>query len=228
MRLANENDISQANLSRWFKGQKGGYVKEEKIERMAQYLGVDYKTGKFLPGVHRWKVITYKGIPLVPTLIIPTLSSLSPGGGDLVLIGTTIPRDLLAEQEMAFDVVINGGKHLAYIVAIPYDRSFRLIIDIASPMAFSHIREELKKTNNSWKFKKNKEGQFVNVTFEADEKEIINHFENNSLSVEELDRILVIEESQWTWDRLVAVLKGQGKFPEEVAQELGLVERENR
>lgn len=225
--LAAKNDIPQSNLSKWFNGKKGGYVKEEKIDRMAKSLGVDYKTDKFLPGIHRWKVLTYEGIPLVFTL-----SSLSPGGGDLVLVRITINPyevdDVSSEEDMsletAFDIVINGGAHLAYIVAIPYDRSFRLIIDIASPMAFSRIKEELKKTNSSWKFKKNKEGQITSLTFEADEKEIINRFGNKSLSVEELDRILVVEESQWTWDRLVASLKAQGKVPAEVARREGLLE----
>ena len=99
-----------------------------------------------------------------------------------------------------------------------------IVIDIASPMAFSRIKEELKKTNSSWKFKKNKEGLLTSLTFEADEKEIINRFENNSLSVEELDRILVVEESQWTWERLVSALKAQGKFPEEVARREELLE----
>ena len=99
-----------------------------------------------------------------------------------------------------------------------------IVIDIASPMAFSRIKEELKQTNSSWKFKKNKEGQITSLTFEADEKEIINRFGNKSLSVEELDRILVVEESQWTWDRLVASLKAQGKVPAEVARREGLLE----
>ena len=227
--LAAKNDIPQSNLSKWFNGKKGGYVKEEKIDRMAKSLEVDYKTGKFLPGIHRWKVLTYEGIPLVFTL-----SSLSPGGGDLVLVRITINPyevDDISSKDIVCrhvpDIVINGearGAHLAYIVAIPYDRSFRLIIDIASPMAFSRIKEELKQTNSSWKFKKNKEGEITCLTFEADEKEIINRFGNKSLSVEELDRILVVEESQWTWDRLVASLKAQGKVPEEVARKEGLLE----
>jgi transcriptional regulator with XRE-family HTH domain len=229
MKLANENDISQANLSRWFKGEKGGYVKEEKIERMAKYLGINYKTGEILPGIHRWSAAdSEEGVPFV---II--LNLLSPAGGDLVLVRITdVPLEVSFVTEDKTSLggpieVLSGRVEQEYIVVIPYDRSFRLIFEgwernFQPPGIDYFIEEELEKSKSSWKFKRNKDGRLPSLTFEADEKGIFDRLENEALSIEELDTILGVEESQWTWERLVSALKAQGKVPEEVAKKLGL------
>lgn len=48
-------------------------------------------------------------------------------------------------------------------------------------------------------------------------------------TVEALDNFLGLSnEDVWTWERLISVLKNQGRIPREVAQELGLVERETK
>lgn len=84
MKLANENEISQANLSRWFKNQKGGYVKEEKIERMATYLGVNYISGKLFPGVHKWSLPSPTREHI--SRCEKTVQTLMPGGGTIFQI----------------------------------------------------------------------------------------------------------------------------------------------
>jgi len=222
--LAAKNDIPQSNLSKWFNEKKGGYVREEKIDRMAKSLGVDYKTGKFLPGIHWWRVLTSKeGVPFVTIL-----NSLSPAGGELVFVRIeTDYEDTSVAAEGAPEwggdpYYVTGGVYVEYIVVIPYDRSFRLIVDIGEPSAFYCIENELKKTKSSWKFKKNKEGRLPSLTFEIDAKRIIDRFENKSLSVADLDTILGKEDSPWTWERLVFALKAQGQIPGEVAKRLGL------
>ena len=147
--LAAKNDIPQSNLSKWFNGKKGGYVKEEKIDRMAKSLGVDYKACKLLPGIHRWIISDYKEeVPLVFTL-----NSLSPGGGELILIrvnlypskgnkGNFEGNSMAAEEEPGWRryAVLPDSKE--YIVIIPYDHSFRIIVDMFAP--YFRIEKELK------------------------------------------------------------------------------------
>ena len=78
-----------------------------------------------------------------------------------------------------------------------------IVIDIASPMAFSRIKEELKQTNSSWKFKKNKEGEITCLTFEADEKEIINRFQRSNQAIPSPLRFLNDQDS-------IQFLNGEG------------------
>lgn len=189
MRLANENDISQANLSRWFKGQKGGYVKEEKIERMAKYLGLDYKTGKLLPEIHRWREGFNQG-----KLFIETLNLISPEGGIIVPISGLVANEAW--------------------VAVPHDRFFRIILSI-SHLLTALFDPEPFDMKSTWKF------QDV-IHLENDQRGIVDRLKGESLTIPDLDAIIRINNSIWTWDRLVSSLKEQGKTPEEVAKKLGL------
>lgn len=193
MKLADENEISQANLSRWFKNQKGGYVREEKIERMASYLGVDYKTGRLLPGLHRWRGGWRQG-----ELFIETLNLISPEGGMVVPI---------------------SGAYEVW-VAVPHDHSFRIILSISQLISGLFDNDPFN-IESPWK-------RQDLVYLKNDQRGIVDRLKGESLTIPDLDAIIGINDSSWTWERLVAVLKDQGKVPEEVAQELGLTERENK
>lgn len=212
--LAKENDIPQSNLSKWFHGKKGGYVKEEKIERVAKYLGLDYKTGKLLPEIHHWYIYWIDS-----KIFIEPLNSVSPAGGELIFVRFCLNQEHFYETEGKVYGV--GGEYRFYLVAIPHDYSCRILIEIGFDPPddfFLSIDSELKKTN--WKKGKPKK-------FEADERKIIDRLKK-TLSIPEFDTIIGINTSEWTWDRLVSSLKEQGKTPGEVAQELGLLERENK
>jgi len=212
--LAEKNDIPQSNLSKWFNEKKGGYVREEKIERMAKYLGLDYKTDKLLPGIHRWYLYSKDS-----KIFIEPLNSILPAGGEILPIRFCLnPENLYETEGKVYSV---GGEYRFYFVAVPHDRSCRILIEFGFDMTddFIHLVDsELKKTN--WKIGKPKK-------FEADEKKIIDRLEK-TISIPELDTILGSNYSDWTWERLVSVLKDQGKVPVEVALELGLVDHENK
>lgn len=208
--LAKGNDISQSNLSKWFNEKKGGYVSEEKIIRMLKSLGVDYKTGKFLQEIHRWYIYSKD-----PKIFIEPLNSVLSAGGELIPVRFCLNKEIsyLTEGEV-YDI---GGEYRFYFVAVPHDRSCRILIEIGFDPTddfFLSIDSELRKTN--WKIGKS-------IKFEADEKGITDRLEK-TISIPELDTILGANASEWTWDRLVAVLKAQGKVPEEVARREGLLE----
>lgn len=51
----------------------------------------------------------------------------------------------------------------------------------------------------------------------------------DDFTVAALDNFLGLSnEDAWSWERLVSVLKNRGRIPQDVAEELGLVERENK
>lgn len=212
--LARENDIPQSNLSKWFHEKKGGYVKKEKIEKMAKYLGVDFKNSKLLPGIHRW-YFYYKD----PKIFIEPLNSVLPAGGEILPIRFCLnPASLYETEGKVYSV---AGEYRFYFVAVPHDHSCRILIEFDFDLTDDFmllVTAELRNTN--WKIGKPKK-------FEADEKKIIDRLEKIT-SIPEFDTILGSNYSSWTWERLISVLKEHGKVPAEVAEELGLVERENK
>lgn len=217
MKLANENEISQANLSRWFKNQKGGYVKEEKIERMATYLGVNYKSGKLFPGIHRWNGVEWG----TSEIFVKTISALSPGGGEFYVIKEVLNTYFTQDTEEFVEKDAEFVKSHDFLVSVPFDQSFRIISDngLEGNGSVDGVQLALKEIKSQWKLKKDKNGSLMELEFEPG---IYARLNNEALTASELDMILGIEESLWTWERLVSTLKEKGVLPEEAARKLGI------
>lgn len=217
MKLANETGISQANLSRWFKNQKGGYVKEEKIERMATYLGVNYKSGKLFPGIHRWNGVESG----TSENFIKSINALSPRGGEFYVIKEVLNTYVTQDIEEFVEEDAEFVKSHDFLVSVPFDRSFRIISDtwLEGNGSVEGIQTVLKEFKSQWNLKKDEKGNLLELEFEPG---IYNRLNDETLTVSELDMILGIEESLWTWERLVSTLKEKGVLPEEVARKLGI------
>lgn len=213
--LSKKTGINRGNLSLWLKDAKSGYLSEEKVQILSEELGYDYREGKLLPGIHRWGESWREGI-----LLVETLNSLSPSGGMIVPVIIYIdPPDFftVGNKDVSADNYNYAGHYQNYLIVISNDRSFRIIFDIGQDL----FDADFIKTFFPG-FEKTK------IEFEYNQRRIIDRLENDFLSIPELDKIIGINASEWTWERLVSVLKDQGKVPEEVAQELGLTERENK
>lgn len=220
--LSKKTGINRGNLSLWLKDIKGGYLSKEKVHTLSQALGYDYQDGKLLKGIHRWPASWKDG-----KLLVETLNSLSPSGGMLIPVIICIdPPDFFTveNEDGSTDNYGGNGHYQIHLIAIPNDLSFRVILGTSQNVFSRDFLEtffpELEKTKSSWKTHL--------VEFEYDRRRIIDRLDNDSISIPELDKIIGINDLEWTWERLVSVLKEQGKVPVEVAFELGLVERENK
>ena len=211
LKLANETGINQANLSRWFKGDKSGYVSAEKLGKVAKYLGLDYRTGKLFPKVHRWSFLPEDSITA-----LYTLNSLAPQGGEILFFSVALdpPRPEYT-GDLEEEVICRSFAYDHFSVALPNDDSFRVLLNVNEDFYYL-IESELEKIKSPWKISNEKM-----KLFEFSENNIFDRLENESLSIPEFDQILGIKEAEWTWERLVSVMKAKGKVPSEWARELG-------
>ena len=238
--LSKKTGINRGNLSLWLKDAKNGYLSKEKIHILSQALGYDEQNGKLLAGIHRWFV----DISVERFTLSEVLNSISPTGGKIIPAKICI----YPSHSLGKDFVVGVFKY--YWVIIPNDRSIRIIIflgEYTEDHDFSEFYNpiiEYEYVLNSWKSSEDLLFDFSQVKVTG----ISEKLESESLSVSELDKILfdspsykkellplgnlrLTEEEKtygWTWDRLVSALKAQGKVPEEVAEELGLVDRETK
>ncbi len=108
-----------------------------------------------------------------------------------------------------------------FLVSVPFDQSFRIISDncLEGNSSVDGVQLALKEIKNQWKLKNDENGNLLELEFEPG---IYTRLNDESLTISELDLILGIEESLWTWDRLVSTLKEKGVLPEEVAKKLGI------
>ena len=234
MKLANENEISQANLSRWFKNQKGGYVKEEKIERMATYLGVNYISGKLFPGVHKWSLPSPTREHI--SRCEKTVQTLMPGGGTIfqIRLGGIL-------NPISTEGLITTLAFVSWVLVPDHFQDVRLILRIGyysrtrqllttPPFPFSSRLLIPANMGNGWRWNTDD-----SPDTDTPKKWIVlerNNYKKlmeEDFTVEALDNFLGLSnEDVWTWERLISVLKNQGRIPREVAQELGLVERDTK
>jgi len=212
LRMAKVNNISQAQLSRFFGGKKGGYLGEEKIEKISRFLGVDYKTGKLLPGVHRWNSLERWRVP--------------PSSDDMK-ISEELSRVLFAEGMVYYFVVKERPDPRG--CDDPYGLGLKVLVPVAQPDVRVVIlctlmegkflwpdadggmssRDDLSGSKDSWIYPPDPVFQRM--------------MKDETLTVAELDILLGIKvELGWTWDRLVAVMKVNGMAPAEIAEKIGL------
>ena len=214
--LAKKTSINRANLSLWLKDAKNGYLSIEKIHTLSQALGYDDQNGKLLAGIHRWFV----NISVERFTLSEVLNSTSPTGGKIIPVEICVyPSHFLGK-----DFVVGVFKY--FWVIIPNDRSTRIIVflgEYTEDYDFSEFYKptiEYEYVLNSWESSEK-------ILFDSSKAKvtgIIEKLENESLSIPELDQILGIEGSEWTWERLVSVMQSKGKVPSEWARELGFLE----
>jgi len=211
LKMATANDISQAQLSRFFGGKKGGYLGEEKIEKVSRFLGVDYKTGKLLPGVHRWNSLERWRVP--------------PSSDEVKNLEENF-RTLFAEGMRYYFVVEEydprGGDNPYPVqglkVLVPVAQPDVRVIILCTLMEGKFLwpdaeggmssRDDLSGSKDSWIYPPDPVFQRM--------------MKDETLTVAELDILLGIKgDLGWTWDRLVAVMEANGMTPAEIAEKIG-------
>lgn len=211
LKMATANDISQAQLSRFLGGKNRGYLGEEKIERISKFLGVDYKTGKLLPGIHRWK------------------------GLECWTDSSTL-EDFKNWDEV-FRVLFGKGPKYLFVVGEeglrgddPYPtRGLKVVVPSVQPSARVLIECALMEGKFLWPNPETGWTSRNDLTGSKDtwiyptEAVFQRLIEDEALTVAELDLLLGVNgNSGWTWERLNAALEEKGIIPEEVAQKYGL------
>ncbi len=230
-RVALNLNIDTGAWSHWLKYETPGKIGKEKLERVANYLGLNFSTGDLLPGVHKWQN------PGADTSNMQQLRSLIlrffPGGG---VIYPTFPKILFDLEELA-GVGKEKRKVAAAWVLLPNSRQdVRIILEIApSPHSLSSIFSPenlgkgwtwpsgsvvIKPPRLDWKIIET--GAFTRLFPKGIGDGRV--FGEESLTVPDLDAILGISgSSDWTWERVNSVLESKGITPEETARKMGIL-----
>ncbi len=226
-KIALELQIDTGAWSQWLKYMTPGRVGKEKLERVAEHLGLDPETGKLIPRIHRWTVPSHliEDVLQVESIVQKFL----PGGGTIYPVRRENP-------------ILSKMTTESYVPWVPWIRW------VLVPLAFPNLRvilkmgEKIKQLINpldnhspdpsrmeGWVWpdgSKGNEKEEIKDTLWVDlpEEIFLRISGGENLSVLDLDAILGISEnSQWTWERLIPALKAKGITPDEIARNRGLL-----
>ena len=226
-KIALELQIDTGAWSQWLKYMTPGRVGKEKLERVAEHLGLDPETGKLIPRIHRWTVPSHliEDVLQVESIVQKFL----PGGGTIYPVRRENP-------------ILSKMTTESYVPWVPWIRW------VLVPLAFPNLRvilkmgEKIKQLINpldnhspdpsrmeGWVWpdgSKGDEKEEIKDTLWVDlpEEIFLRISGGENLSVLDLDAILGISEnSQWTWERLIPALKAKGITPDEIARNRGLL-----
>lgn len=226
-KIALELQIDTGAWSQWLKYMTPGRVGKEKLEKVAEHLGLDPMTGTLLPGVHRWTVPSLLIADVLQTESI--VQKLLPGGGTIYPVRRK-------------NRILNKLTTESYVPWFPWIRW------VLVPLAFPDIRvilkmgEKVKQLINpfdnhspdpsrmeGWFWPDGSKGnskEEIKKTLWVDlpEEMFLRLSNTEDLSVPDMDAITGITGNmKWTWESLIPALKAKGITPEEIARNYGLL-----
>ena len=244
--LASETNTNRGNLNAWLNSGSPDRLSSDKIKKIFDYLEIDLDPLCLRPGIHRFTIPSPTSDSL--SLIESVIFKFFPEGGTFFPVweksgALKIPLRDRDDGEILF----SGTKWKRWVAVPKFVQDIRVIFKMGEKA--KHIIRYINDKSLSAPFISGECGWHI-----ADRRILLPDqlfarlASDESLTVSELDKILfdspsykgeilssgdlIAREGEepytWTWDRLVSALKAQGKFPEEVASELGLVERENK
>ena len=226
--LAKEARLDPSSLSYWLRG-KESRVSLERLKPAMSLLGLG-ETG-LVPGVHKWSLPTPSREHF--SRAEKTVQTLLPGGGTLyqVRLGgilNPVSTDQLITT-LAFVSWVGVPDHfpdVRLIFRIGYHSRTKQLLG-SYPFGESWLGFNL---GSGWRCSTNDPpGAETPKKWIVLERNKYKELMEDDFTVEALDNFLGLSnEDDWTWERLVSVLKDRGRIPQEVAEELGLVERENK
>jgi hypothetical protein len=212
MKVSNDTDISHANFGRWLKGQKGGYVSEEKIAKVENHLGIE--DGKLAPGIHRWllKSMVTEEIEKVGT----TLRSLVPGGVKIIYL---LPKETFKGIIRYVYAFVPKVKTDVRIVLSIKALSLKDLVNETSALNLGLFGHGSEWYGGSVSDKKPIDSNLI-LPFATIQRIV----EDTSLTVSDLDSILGISslDQAWTWEKIAIMAESNGITPFETAKKIGL------
>lgn len=229
--LAQKAGLDPSGLSYWLRG-KESRVSLERLKPAMALLGIG-DTG-LVPGVHKWSLPTPSRENT--SRAEKTVQTLLPGGGTifqirlsgilnpistnhlittLAFLSWVLVPDHFPDVRLIFRIGYHSRtKQLLTTPPFPFGSPFLVPANLGTGWRWNTDDPPDTDTPKKW-----------NVLERNKYKKLM----EDDFTVDALDNFLGLSnEDDWTWDRLVSALKAQGKFPEEVASELGLVERETK
>ncbi|MHB1287376.1 MAG: hypothetical protein ACYCYP_12655, partial [Leptospirales bacterium] len=226
-KIALELKIDTGAWSQWLKYMTPGRVGKEKLEKVAEHLGLDPMTGNLLSGVHRWTVPSHLIGDVHQSESI--IQKLLAGGGTIypirrenqILITRTTesyvpwsPWIRWVLVPLAFPdlrVILKIGEKVKQLIN-PFDNHspdpFRMEGWFWPDGSKGNSKEEIKKT----------------LWVDLSEKMFLRLSGDEDLSVHDLDAIMGITGSLgWTWERVISALEAKGITPEEIARNHALL-----
>jgi len=213
-KLAEKSGLDPSSLSYWIRG-KESRVSTERLKSAKTVLGLS-ETG-LLPGIHRWKT---------PSMVVwdiekaeYALRTLLPGGGTVVIVA----RDGIVAQHLIFN------QALVFVPTVFQD--IRIILKYAlSVQRINPIAQErgikLGGLGPGWKWYGGSvaDESPMDAFLKLPSKSFNRIDTDESLTVPDLDALLGISGvSDWTWERVSAVLESKGITPEEAARKCGVL-----
>jgi len=245
--LASETNTNRGNLNAWLNSGSPDRLSSDKIKKIFDYLDIDLDPLCLRSGIHRFTIPspTSGSIFLIESVIFKFF----PKGGIFFPVfeksgSLKIP---LLERD-GDEILFSFGTKWKRWVAVPkFAHDIRVIFKMGEKA--KHIIRYINDKSLS--------APFISGEYDwhiADKRILLSDqlfarvASDESLTVSELDKILfdspsnkgellssgnliVSEEEKaygWTWERLVSELKAQGKGPEKVAEELGLMKQVNK
>jgi len=213
-KLAEKSGLDPSSLSYWIRG-KESRVSTERLKSAKTVLGLS-ETG-LLPGLHRWKVpsMAVWDVEKVEYAVRTLLS----GGGTVVIVAREgiVAQHLIFNQALVFVPTIFPDVR----IVLKYGLSVQRINPIAPERGV-----RLGGLGPGWKWHggsiadESPMEAFLKVSSESFDR----IDSDETLTVPDLDAILGISgSSDWTWERLNAVLQGKGITPEETARKMGIL-----
>ena len=243
-KLASETNINRGNLNTWLNSGSPDRLSSDKINRIFDYLEIDLDPLCLRTGIHRFTIPspTSGSVFLIESVIF----TFFPEGGTFFPVFEKSGALKIPLRDRDCDEILFSGIKWKRWVAVPkFAQDIRVIFKMGEKAKHIHINDK----SLSAPFISGEYGWHI-----ADRRILLPDqlfarvASDESLTASELDKILfdfpsdkgellssgdsIAAEGEkayaWTWERLVSALKAQGTVPEEVAQELGLTERENK
>lgn len=243
--LASETKINRGNLNAWLNAGSPDRLSSDKIKKIFDYMEIDLDPLRLRPGIHRFTIPkpTYHYVRLMSVI-----HELFPEGGTVYPVRKESYSETIGLYEFDNETFFSGIQEIIWVAVPKLIRDVRVVFKMAvktKRMSTDPLPKPF--SSGAWHFADNSNLK-SNGGRDLPDQVFSRLAYDESLTVPELNKILFNSSSYerellslgnlmateeegaiiWTWERLVSALKAQGKVPEEVAAELGLVERENK
>jgi len=219
-----EAGIDPTNLSRFLKGH--ATVSEQKMEKVLELLGIEFPATLSPNRVHLWTLKTGDLLPLSRLL-----SWTNQNPFEMAYL-TFSPRKLKTYLTFMNNPLLIRSCSSSFPIKIVFRRRPPVLLPESKLEKEDHVLVHMGLAK--WR---NIPKKYLYPLIEVDNSTYEKFSTGKDLSVQEFEQVwnsiseksesLIAEPDEiygWTWDRLVAALKAQGKVPEEVARREGLLE----
>ena len=226
-KIALELQIDTGAWSQWLKYMTPGRVGKEKLEKVAEHLGLEPMTGKLLSGVHRWTVPSHLIGDVHQSESI--IQKLLPGGGTIY----PVRRENRILNKMTTESYVPWSPWIRWVLVPLAFPDLRVILKMGEKVKQlinpfdNHSPDPFRMEGWFWPDgSKGNENEEIKKTLWVNlpEEMFLRLSNTEDLSVPDMDAIIGITGNmKWTWESLIPALKAKGITPEEIARNHGLL-----